>query len=220
MDNKTFIIFYGPPGSGKGTQVKLLAQRLQLPAISTGDLLRSEIKDQTELGKRVEAILASGGLVSDEIVQELIIKQLEGERTAKGAIFDGFPRRLSQQEFLLEQLGRVGGEAKIIPILIDVDDEEVVKRISGRRVCSCGAVFHIPNNPPKTDGICDVCGQDLVMRDDDKPEVIRQRLKAYHGEINPMLAYWQGTGQLVTVDGGQDIPLVDKELMEKLKGIL
>lgn len=219
MQNKTYFIFYGAPGSGKGTQVKLLSERLALPAISTGDLLRSEIKRGTALGREVEGLLAEGRLVSDEIVAGLVTERLKQPDAAQGAIFDGYPRRLSQQEFLLALLLE-DPAVKIVPVLIEVADQEVVKRISRRRACVCGATYHLDINPPKVDGLCDRCGQPVFARDDDRPEVVAARLELYHRESQPMIDYWRSAGSLVEVDGEQPIEEVDRELMAKLKDIL
>ncbi|NTW22824.1 nucleoside monophosphate kinase [Candidatus Falkowbacteria bacterium] len=216
MQKKYFIVF-GPPGSGKGTQVKLLAERLNLPAISTGDLLRTEIDRGTPIGLSVKALLAKGRLVSDEIVGELLLKRLRRKDTAAGVIFDGYPRRLSQQEFLLGHLSTKKPEPSIVPLLIDVSDEEVVRRISGRRACLCGAVYHVASKPPKEDGKCDRCAGKLFIRDDDKPSVVKSRLRTYHKESAKILSYWRKQGFLIEINGEQPIKKVDGELMRKLK---
>lgn len=216
MQKKYFIVF-GPPGSGKGTQVKMLAERLNLPAISTGDLLRSEIDKESPIGLSVKALLAEGKLASDEIVGELLLKRLRKKDTAAGVIFDGYPRRLSQQEFLLGHLSKGKSEHAIVPLLIDVSDEEVVRRISGRRACLCGAVYHLVSKPPKEEGKCDRCGGKLFIRDDDKPSVVKNRLKTYHKESAKILSYWRERKQLVEINGEQSIKKVDAELMRKLK---
>ncbi len=216
MQKRYFIVF-GPPGSGKGTQVKVLAERLGLPAISTGDLLRSEIEKGTPIGLSVKSLLAKGKLASDEAAGELLLKRLRRRDTAAGVIFDGYPRRLSQQEFLLGHLAAKRPEPLITPLLIDVSDEEVVRRISGRRACLCGAVYHITSKPPKEDGKCDRCGGKLFIRDDDKPSVVKARLKTYHKESAKILDYWHKQGNLIEINGEQTIEKVDAELMRKLK---
>jgi adenylate kinase len=216
MQKKYFIVF-GPPGSGKGTQVKSLAERLGLPAISTGDLLRTEIKKGSEVGLAVKELIAKGGLVSDEIVGELLVKRLRKSDTSRGVIFDGYPRRLSQQEFLLGHLSKKKPQPLIVPLLIDVSDAEVIRRISGRRACLCGAVYHIASKPPKESGKCDRCGGKLFVRDDDKPSVVKDRLKTYHKESAKIMEYWHERGQLIEINGEQSIKKVDAELMRKLK---
>lgn len=212
-----YLIIFGPPGSGKGTQVKMLAERLALPAISTGDLLRTEIGKGTPIGLSVKQLLAKGKLASDEIVGQLLLARLRRKDTAAGAIFDGYPRRLSQQEFLLAHLSRKRSEISIVPVLIEVSDEEVVRRISGRRACLCGAVYHLANKPPKEAGKCDRCGGKLFVRDDDKSSVVKDRLKTYHKESAAILAYWRERSQLIEINGEQSIKKVDAELMRKLK---
>jgi len=219
MQKKYFIVF-GPPGSGKGTQVKKLAERIKMPAISTGDLLRAEIKKETVVGLEVKKLLAKGKLASDEVVGELLLKRLRNKDTAAGVIFDGYPRRISQQEFLLKHLLKKKPAPLIIPVLIDVSDDEVIRRISGRRACTCGAVYHLTNKPPKEVGKCDFCGKKLFIRDDDKLSVVKDRLKIYHKESASILDYWRSRQALLMVNGEQPIKKVDSELVRVLKKYL
>ena len=206
---------FGPPGSGKGTQAEILGKKLNLPTISTGVLLRKEIKDKTELGKEVEEIIAGGNLVSDEIVAKMIETRLKEKDAENGAILDGYPRTLNQQDFLLNILKEIS-EAKIIPLLVDVSDDEVVRRLSGRRSCVCGATYHMIYNPPKQDETCDVCGAKLVVRPDDSPGVIKERLKVYHLNVDPVIDYWRTGGKLFLINGEQSIDSVADEIDKKL----
>jgi len=212
---KKYFIMFGPPGSGKGTQAEILGRKLSLPTISTGVLLRKEIENKTELGKKVESIIAGGNLVSDEIVAKMIETRLKEEDAANGAILDGYPRTLYQQDFLLNILKEIL-EAKIIPLLVDVSDDEVVRRLSGRRSCVCGATYHMIYNPPKNDETCDVCGAKLVVRPDDSPDVIKERLKVYHLNVDPVINYWKAGGKLVLINGEQSIGSVADEIADKL----
>ncbi|MFA6393645.1 MAG: nucleoside monophosphate kinase [Patescibacteria group bacterium] len=213
---KIFYIMFGPPGSGKGTQAEILGKRMGLPTISTGVLLRKEIGDKTELGQKVESIIAGGNLVSDEIVAKMIISRLKESDAAKGAIFDGYPRTMNQNKFLLDVLKEIPGD-NIIPILVDVSDEEVARRLGGRRSCSCGATYHMIYNPPKNDETCDVCGAKIVIRPDDEPGVIKERLKVYHLNVDLVINYWRSNGRLIVIDGEPPIKEVAKEIEKKLK---
>lgn len=215
---KDFYIMFGPPGSGKGTQAEILGKKLNLPTISTGVLLRKEIENKTELGKKVESIMAAGNLVSDEIVAEMIDSRLKEKDAEQGAILDGYPRTLNQQNFLLN-IFKVMPEAKIIPLLVDVNDDEVVKRLGGRRACACGATYHMLYKPPKNDEICDICGKKLVIRPDDQPEVIKERLKVYHANADPVIDYWKKSGKLITINGEPPIKEVAEEIEKRLKEI-
>ncbi len=206
---------FGPPGSGKGTQAEILGRKLSLPTISTGVLLRKEIENKTELGKKVESIIAGGNLVSDEIVAKMIETRLRERDAENGAILDGYPRTLYQQDFLLNILKEIP-EAKTIPLLVDVSDDEVVRRLSGRRSCVCGATYHMIYNPPKNDETCDVCGAKLVVRPDDSPDVIKERLKVYHLNVDPVINYWKAGGKLVLINGEQNIGSVADEIADKL----
>jgi adenylate kinase len=217
---RKFLIFFGPPGSGKGTQAKMLGEKMKLIGISTGALLRNEVSLKTELGKLVEPIVSNGGLVDDEIVTKILEKRLKAEDAVDGAIFDGYPRNIRQQTLLLDLLKKIGIDVQkdeVFAVLINVEDREVKKRILFRRSCVCGAIFHLEYNPPQKDGICDKCGGNLFHRQDDKEEVIAARLKIYHQEIGPILDFWEKAGKLIKIDGEKSPDNVFGELLEKLE---
>ena len=193
------LVFLGPPGAGKGTQAQKISKKFGLRWISTGDMLRQAIKDKTELGKQAEKYMKRGELVPDEIVLGLLEQLLSTLNT--GFILDGFPRTVPQAEKLDRML-----EAKSLTldgvVFIDVPDEEIIKRLSARRICpNCGAVYNMIYNPPKKDEICDICGTPLVKRDDDRPETIKKRLKVYRNQTAPLLDYYKTKGILIKIDG-------------------
>ncbi len=193
------FVFLGPPGAGKGTQAEIIAKKHGLVKISTGDILREAVKNGTELGKLADGYMKRGELVPDEIMLGLIEEQLAN--IDKGFILDGFPRTVKQAEGLDELLQKKHLPLKAV-ILLDVPDEEIIKRLSARRVCpNCGAVYNLLYNPPKNDEICDVCGTKLVQRKDDNPETIKRRLDVYHEQTAPLIDYYQAKGLLVKVDG-------------------
>lgn len=210
------LILLGPPGSGKGTQGRKLAERLGIPQISTGDILREAVREGTPLGMKAKAYMDQGKLVPDEIVIGIIRERLEAKDTKKGAIFDGFPRTVPQAEALdriMEELGR-----KIDAVIdIEVSDEEVLRRLTGRRTCrDCGAMYHVVFNPPKKEGLCDVCGGELYQRDDDKEETIKNRLRVYREQTEPLETYYEQKGILRRVKGEASIEEVEKEILEFL----
>lgn len=218
---KSFLIFFGPPGSGKGTQAQLAAKKLKLPVISTGDLLRQELKKKSQLGKIAKRYMDKGKLVRDEILEEMVARRLKKSDAAAGAIFDGYPRNANQQDFLLSKLRNVekrGG--KLLALLVDVSDREVASRLGGRRACVCGAVYHLKFNPPKRVGVCDRDGKKLFIRDDDKPRVIADRLKVYHRQSRSVLDYWQKSGKFIRIDGEQSIEKVWQDIEKSLKNFL
>ncbi|WP_299238254.1 adenylate kinase [Sulfurihydrogenibium sp.] len=191
------VIFLGPPGAGKGTQAQLLKERSGFIQISTGDLLREAVKNQTELGKLAKRYMDEGKLVPDDLIISLIKEKLQ-EYADKNIIFDGFPRTIPQAESLDNLLSQLNKNIDAV-ILFKIEDEEVVKRLAGRRVCpSCGAVYHVVYNPPKIDEICDKCGTKLIQRDDDKEEVIRKRLEVYHQQTKPLIEYYKS--KIVEID--------------------
>jgi adenylate kinase len=195
------LVLLGPPGSGKGTQGERLQEDLRLPYYATGDILRAAVRDETELGRTAKAYMDRGDLVPDEVIVDVIAERIDSADALDGFILDGFPRTVPQAEALdakLEQLERAVNAV----VLIDVSDDEVVRRLGGRRTCTeNGHVFHVEFNPPRQDGICDLDGSELVVRDDDKPEVIRNRLEQYHGKTEPLVDYYDRRSVLRRIDG-------------------
>ena len=195
----------GAPGAGKGTQAKMIAERFGIPHISTGDIFRANIKNQTELGKKAKAYLDEGTLVPDELTCDLVVDRIAKEDCAKGYILDGFPRTIPQAEALTKALAKDGG-AIDYAIDVDVPDSDIVRRLSGRRAClKCGATYHTRFNPPRVEGICDSCGEALVHRDDDKPETIQKRLDVYHSQTQPLIEYYHEAGCMYKVDGTRSL---------------
>ncbi|WP_371878772.1 adenylate kinase [Conexibacter sp. DBS9H8] len=195
------LILIGPPGAGKGTQADKLRDDFKLPYVATGEIFRAHVQNETELGREVKAIMADGGLVPDELVLELVASRLDEDDVQDGFILDGFPRTIPQAEALSERLESEGRHLTAA-LLIDVPDEEVIKRISGRRVCvKAEHLYHVDYDPPKNDGVCDQDGSRLIQRDDDRPEVVRNRLAEYHDNTEPLIAYYDEQGILRRVDG-------------------
>ena len=195
----------GAPGAGKGTQAKMIAEKFGIPHISTGDIFRANIKNQTELGKKAKDYLDEGTLVPDELTCDLVVDRIANEDCAKGYILDGFPRTIPQAEALTKALAKDGG-AIDYAIDVDVPDSDIVRRLSGRRVClKCGATYHTSFNPPREEGICDSCGEALVHRDDDKPETIQKRLDVYHSQTQPLIEYYHEAGCMYKVDGTRSL---------------
>ena len=195
------IIMLGAPGAGKGTQAKMIAEKYGLPHISTGDIFRANIKNGTELGKEAKEYMDKGLLVPDELTVRLLLDRVAQDDCKNGYVLDGFPRTIPQAEVLDEKLSDLG-EKVDYAINVDVPDENIVNRMSGRRAClSCGATYHIVSIPPKKEGICDVCGSELVLRDDDKPETVQNRLKVYHDQTQPLINFYEKKGVLRSVDG-------------------
>ena len=199
------IIMLGAPGAGKGTQAKLIAEKYQIPHISTGDIFRANIKEGTELGMKAKSFMDAGGLVPDELVIDLVVDRLTWEDAKNGYVLDGFPRTIPQAEALTKALAEKG-EKIDAAIDIDVPDENIINRMGGRRACvSCGATYHIVNIPPKVEGKCDKCGADLILRDDDKPVTVKNRLEVYHEQTQPLIDYYKAEGVLKEVDGTVDM---------------
>ena len=195
------IIMLGAPGAGKGTQAKMIAEKYGLPHISTGDIFRANIKNGTELGKEAKEYMDKGLLVPDELTVRLLLDRVAQDDCKNGYVLDGFPRTIPQAEVLDEKLSELG-EKVDYAINVDVPDENIVNRMYGRRAClSCGATYHIVSIPPKKEGICDVCGSELVLRDDDKPETVQNRLKVYHDQTQPLINFYEKKGVLRSVDG-------------------
>ena len=199
------IIMLGAPGAGKGTQAKKIAEKYQIPHISTGDIFRANIKNGTELGKKAKSYMDQGLLVPDELVCDLVVDRVQQDDCKKGYILDGFPRTIPQAESLDAALSRLG-EAVDYAINVEVPDENIVKRMGGRRACvGCGATYHLVYAAPKKEGICDNCGAELILRDDDKPETVKNRLSVYHKQTQPLIDFYNGKGVLRTVDGTVDM---------------
>lgn len=199
------IIMLGAPGAGKGTQAKKIADKYSIPHISTGDIFRANIKGGTELGMKAKSYMDQGQLVPDEVTIGMLLDRISEADCENGYVLDGFPRTIPQAESLTVALNQ-RGEKIDYAINVDVPDENIVTRMSGRRAClACGATYHIVYNAPKTDGICDTCGEKLVLREDDKPETVQKRLTVYHDQTQPLIDYYQDAEILVTVDGTKDL---------------
>jgi adenylate kinase len=195
------LVLLGPPGSGKGTQGERLQEDLRLPYYATGDILRAAVRDETELGRAAKEFMDRGDLVPDEVIVGVIAERIDSEEAADGFILDGFPRTAPQAEALAAKLEELGRELTGV-LLIDVDDDEVMRRLGGRRTCEeNGHVFHIELNPPRQEGACDLDGSALVIRDDDRPEVIRHRLDQYHEKTEPLVEFYDGRSLLRRIDG-------------------
>lgn len=195
------IIMLGAPGAGKGTQAKMIADKYGVPHISTGDIFRANIKNGTELGMEAKKYMDQGLLVPDELTVRILLDRVAQDDCKNGYVLDGFPRTISQAEVLDSELTKLGDHIDYA-INVDVPDENIVKRMSGRRAClTCGATYHIEHVPPKKEGICDVCGSELVLRDDDKPETVKNRLNVYHEQTQPLIDFYTEKGVLKTVDG-------------------
>ena len=210
------IVMLGAPGAGKGTQAKMIAAKYQIPHISTGDIFRANIKNGTELGKKAKSYMDQGLLVPDELTVDLVIDRLAQDDCKNGYILDGFPRTIPQAEALDEALEKLG-EKMDYAIDVDVPDENIVSRMYGRRACTgCGATYHIVYNPSKKGEYCEVCGEKLILRDDDKPETVQKRLNVYHDQTQPLIDYYTKQSILRTVDGTQDMNDVFAEIAKIL----
>jgi adenylate kinase len=198
------LILFGPPGAGKGTQADRLRSDFQLPFISTGDMLRANVKEETDLGRQAKAYMDKGDLVPDELIVAMAAERLQQEDAQDGFILDGFPRTIEQAKALDKQLSELGRRVTTA-LLIDVPDDEVVRRLSGRRVCvKSGHNYHVEFDPPKREDVCDQDGSRLVQRDDDKPDVIRNRLHVYHDLTEPLVAYYDEQGLMRRIDGTRE----------------
>ena len=210
------IIMLGAPGAGKGTQDKMIAEKCGIPHISTGDIFRANIKNGTELGAKAKEYMDKGLLVPDELVCDLVVDRIQQADCEKGYILDGFPRTIPQAEALENALNAI--EQKLdYAIDIDVPDENIINRMSGRRACvGCGATYHVLFNPTKVEGKCDVCGESLILRDDDKPETVKKRLDVYHTQTQPLIDFYTERKVLVEVDGTQSMDKVFDDIMKIL----
>ncbi len=207
------VVLLGAPGSGKGTQAARIVEEFGIPAISTGDMLRAHLHAEDELGRKAKAFMDGGELVPDDLILEMIGIRLAEPDCANGFLLDGFPRTIPQAEAL----------EKVAPpdcaLLLEVPDEVIMERMTGRRVCpKCGHTYHVTNIPPKVEGICDNCGEKLVQRDDDKPETVRERLHVYHTQTEPLVDFYRGRGILKSVDGTQKLDKAAAEIFAALRG--
>ena len=210
------IVMLGAPGAGKGTQAKKIAAKYAVPHISTGDIFRANIKEGTELGLKAKQYMDQGLLVPDEVTIGMLLDRIHQADCNGGFILDGFPRTIPQAESLTRALAETG-EAIDFAIDVDVPDANIVNRMGGRRAClKCGATYHVEFAPPKTENICDVCGAELVLRDDDKPETVQKRLAVYHEQTQPLIDYYKGKGVLHSVDGTQPMDAVFASITEIL----
>jgi len=210
------IIMLGAPGAGKGTQAKMIAKEYGIPHISTGDIFRANIKEGTELGKEAKTYMDAGQLVPDELTVKILLDRVAKDDCKDGYVLDGFPRTIPQAEVLDEALTKLGDKIDFA-IDVDVPDENIVRRMGGRRACvTCGATYHIEHVPPKTEGICDTCGSELILRDDDKPETVSNRLKVYHDQTQPLIEFYTKKGVLKSVDGTIDM----MDVFASIKAIL
>lgn len=211
------LILLGPPGVGKGSQAAKIIEEFGVTHISTGDIFRKNIKENTELGQKVKNIIESGSLVSDDLTNELVFDRLAGENSEEGFMLDGYPRNINQAEALDSWLEEHDKEITKV-IYIDASTETLIKRISGRRVCkNCGATYHIKNHPPKVDGICDVCGSELVQRPDDNEETALDRIEVYNRQTSPLIDYYEKSGKLHRFNGNLEIDEVYEDVRNSLK---
>lgn len=210
------LVLLGPPGSGKGTQGERLQEDLRLPYYATGDILRAAVRDETELGRTAKEYMDRGDLVPDEVIVGVIGERIASPEARDGFILDGFPRTTPQAEALDAKLRELGRDVTAV-LLIDVSDDEVVRRLGGRRTCAEGGhVFHVEFNPPREEGVCDIDGSELIVRDDDRPEVIRKRLETYHEKTEPLVDYYDDRGLLRRIDGGAEPAVVGEQIRRTL----
>ena len=212
------IVMLGAPGAGKGTQAKQIAAKYGIPHISTGDIFRANLKEGTPLGLKAKEYMDKGSLVPDELTLELIMDRFTKDDCKNGYVLDGFPRTIPQAEALTKALEERNDEIDSA-INVEVPDEKIIDRMSGRRACAkCGGTFHIKYNPTKKEGICDLCGGELYVRDDDKPEIVKKRLDTYHAQTQPLIDYYQKAGKLKEVDGTQDVDKVFADIVKTIEG--
>ena len=211
------IIMLGAPGAGKGTQAKKIAEKYSVPHISTGDIFRANIKNGTELGKKAKTYMDQGALVPDELVVDLVVDRVAQDDAKKGYVLDGFPRTIPQAEALDAALAKLNDKVDFA-IDVDVPDENIIDRMAGRRACvACGGTYHIKFNPTNVENVCDACGGQLILRDDDQPETVKKRLDVYHEQTQPLIEYYSKKGILKSVDGTQDMANVFDCIVEILE---
>lgn len=212
------IIMLGAPGAGKGTHAKKITEKFGIPAISTGDIFRENIKNGTEIGKKAKEYMDAGNLVPDELVCDLVVDRLKQDDCKNGYILDGFPRTIPQAEALTAALAK-DDDAIDYALEIFIEDQAIIDRMSGRRVCkSCGATYHVVNIPPKTEGVCDECDGELIVRDDDAPETVKKRLDVYHEQTAPLIDYYKKQGILKVIDGSKGLDTCFEEICGILEG--
>ncbi len=211
------IIMLGAPGAGKGTQAKRIAEQYGIPHVSTGDIFRANIKEQTPLGMEAKSYMDKGELVPDELTVKILLDRVAKDDCKSGYVLDGYPRTIPQAEVLDKAVEELG-EKIDYAVNVDVPDENIINRMGGRRAClKCGATYHVQYMPPKTEGICDKCQSELVIRDDDKPETVKNRLSVYHEQTAPLIDYYSNKGILKTVDGTKDVDEVFSDIKKILE---
>ena len=216
MRDKMKIIMLGAPGAGKGTQAKMIADKYSVPHISTGDIFRANIKNGTQLGIEAKKYMDQGMLVPDELTVKILLDRVSKDDCSKGYVLDGFPRTIPQAEVLENALNKIHDQIDYA-IDVDVPDENIINRMSGRRAClSCGATYHVVHVPPKAEGICDRCGNELILRDDDKAETVKKRLVVYHEQTQPLIDFYTKREILRTVNGTVDMNVVFEEIVKIL----
>ncbi len=216
-DGPLFLVLLGAPGAGKGTQARMLSEKWEIPQVSTGDIFRENLKNETDLGLLAKQYMEKGELVPDDVTIGMVRERLSRPDCARGAILDGFPRNIPQAEALDGILKEMGTSLKVVPY-IKVSDEVLLARLSGRWICrQCGAVYHTLYNPPKVPGRCDICGGELYQRPDDRPEVAKNRLRVYFEQTAPLIRYYRGRGLLVEIDGEKEIEEVQAALEAAIK---
>lgn len=211
------LVLLGPPGAGKGTQAEILSEHYGILHIATGDLLREEVKNSTELGRQAQGYMNKGELVPDEIVIRMVLNRLDSDEAEKGFILDGFPRNVNQAKELDNKLKDIDKELDIV-VYLETAEDVIVERLSGRRICkNCGAVYHVKNRPPRKEGVCDKCGGELYQRQDDEPETIKNRLQVYRKQTESLIDYYRDQGRLSVVSGDIDAQELFNGLKELFK---
>jgi len=211
------IVLFGPPGAGKGTQAKFISEKFNVPHISTGDILRENVREGTSLGKKAKEFMDKGALVPDELLIDIIKDRLQKPDTRKGFLLDGFPRTIAQAEALDPILDDINKKLDAV-VNVDVSANELIRRLSGRRTCrACGATYHVKSNPPKAEGVCDQCGGELYQRADDTEAAIKHRIEVYQKQTQPLIDYYRKKGLLVHIDGEREIDEVRSDIMKALE---